>query len=345
MSGPDFHAFAPMLRDFLIYMYTIKGKSQKTVSEYALDLRTFFRFLKRLRGLVPPSLPFDEIPVDDVGLDLVKSVTLSDAYEFLSYAANERGNAAAARARKVSALRSYFRYLTGKAGVLQSNPLKELDSPRQRKSLPRYLSFEESLALLKSVDGKYAERNYAILTLFLQCGLRLSELVGINMNDIEDGFLRVTGKGNKERFVYLSPAALDAIEAYKAVRPTPKAGHSNALFLSRNRQRISPKTVQWMVKRFISEAGLDPTRYSTHKLRHTAATLMYRSGVDLRVLQEILGHTNLGTTQIYTHINDEKLQQAALQNPISKVNLAAQISQKKKVSAVPPAEIENGAES
>lgn len=323
-------------------MYTIRGKSQKTVSEYALDLRTFFRFLKRQRGLVPSSLPFEEIPVDDVGLDLVKSVTLSDAYDFLSYAANERGNAAAARARKVSALRSYFRYLTGKAGVLQDNPLKELDSPRQRKSLPRYLSFEESLELLKSVDGEYAERNYAILTLFLQCGLRLSELVGINLTDIKDGFLRVIGKGNKERFVYLSPAALDAINAYIAVRPAPKPGHNNALFLSRNRQRISPKTVQWMVKRFITEAGLDPTRYSAHKLRHTAATLMYRSGVDLRVLQEILGHTNLGTTQIYTHINDEKLREAALQNPISKVNLAGKISRKNKVPAVSQAETEDG---
>lgn len=332
MSSFDFHAFSPVLRDFFVYMNTIRGKSQKTIEEYAIDLRMFFRFIKRIRGLVPSSLPFEEIEIADIDIELVKSVSLSDAYDFLSYVANERGNAAAARARKVSALRSYFKYLTGKAGLLSSNPIKELDSPRQKKSLPRYLTLEESIELLKSVDGQYAERNYAMLTLFLQCGLRLSELVGINIGDIKDDFLRVTGKGNKERFVYLSPASLDAVKAYMDVRTTPKPGHQNALFLSRNRQRISPKTVQWVVKRMITQAGLDPDRYSVHKLRHTAATLMYRNGVDLRVLQELLGHANLGTTQIYTHINDEKLQRAALQNPLSKINLAKQKSQKKKAA-------------
>lgn len=321
MNKFDFHVYPPVLRDFFVYMNTIRGKSQKTIEEYALDLRMFFRFIKKIHGNVPSGLPFDEISIDDVDISLIKTITLSDAYDFLSYVANERGNAAAARARKVSALRSYFKYLTGKKGLLSDNPIKELDSPRQRKTLPRYLSLEESISLLKNAGGEYPERDYAMLTLFLNCGLRLSELVGINISDIKEGFLRVTGKGDKERFVYLSPAASDAINAYIAVRLKPKPEHKNALFISRNRQRISPKTVQWVVKRTLKQAGLDTERYSVHKLRHTAATLMYRNGVDLRVLQELLGHANLGTTQIYTHINDEKLRHAAFVNPLSKVNL------------------------
>ena len=318
-----------VLNDFLAYLYTVKGKSSGTAHEYYLDLRMFFRFLKQQRGLAD-GVPFDDIPIDDVDIAFLQTITLSDAYSFLLYTAQDRpkhGNSdhsevgllSASRARKVSALRSFFKYLTDKAHLLSHNPLQNLEYPSVRRALPKYLTVDESIALLESVDGPYKERDTCILLLFLNCGLRVSELCGLNLSDIKENQIRVLGKGNKERMLYLNEACVDAINAYLPHRlePNRDADSAGALFVSRRRNRIRKTTVEHLVKKYIAQAGLDASKFSAHKLRHTAATLMYKSGVDIRTLQDVLGHDNLDTTMIYTHINDANMQEAANRNPLS----------------------------
>lgn len=305
------------VKDFLIYMETITGKSAKTVNEYATDLRTFFRYIKKRRGLTD-DLDFEEIKVDDISIDLIASVDLEDIYEYMIFLMNERHNKASTRMRKVSSLRTFFKYACEKTGKIEKNPTRNLETPKKKKSLPKFLSLEESIELLNSIDGKNKERNFCIITLFLNCAMRLSELCGINKSDIHDNYINVTGKGNKERVVYLNSACLDAIEKYKLVRPTEGVKDKNAFFISRLGKRISPKTVQWIVYKFLEAAGLDGKGYSVHKLRHTAATLMYqKGGVDIRVLQDILGHENLNTTQIYTHVSNEQAKKAILSSPLA----------------------------
>ena len=307
------------IRNFLIYMETILGRSPKTVYEYYLDLKTFFRYIKKSKGLVSDEIDFNRISVNDVSIDLIDSVSLSDVYSYLSYVLNERDNASAARSRKISSLRSFYKYLTNKAFLIKNNPMLELDAPKKKKSLPKYMTLDEAIALLKAIDGPNKERDFAIITIFLNCGIRLSELCGINKTSIKDSYLTVLGKGNKERTVYLNSACIYAIDEYLKVRKKPVDSDRNALFISNRGTRISHQMVQHLVKNYILKAGLDTEKYSVHKLRHTAATLMYQNGVDVRVLQEILGHTSLATTQIYTHLNDNQLQKAANMNPLSKI--------------------------
>lgn len=321
MKREEFVDLPPLVREFLQYLEIIKNKSSLTIIEYASDLRTFFRFMKISRGLVPPNADFDEIDISDIDIGFIRTVTLNDAYEYLSFCRNERDNSAATRSRKVSSLRTFFKFLDVQKALLDNNPMRELDTPKIKKALPKYLTLEQSLDLLNCIDGKYKERDYCIITLFLNCGLRLSELVSLNYRDVrDDGTMRVTGKGNKERTIYLNQACMDAIKEYMKVRPVDGVVDKNALFLSSRRQRISPKTVQHIVYENLEKAGLSGLGLSTHKLRHTAATLMYQHGdVDVLVLKEILGHENLGTTQIYTHIIDEQLKQAANANPLANV--------------------------
>ncbi|MCX8131833.1 MAG: tyrosine recombinase XerC [Clostridia bacterium] len=310
-----------ILKDFLNYMETIRGKSKNTVQVYFYDLRVFFRFLKIHFGVIDKKTDFDSIAISDVNLDLISKVTLSVLYEFMSFVSRERDNTASSRARKVASLKSFFNYLTNKSKQLSINPASELESPKLLKRLPKYLNIEESKKLLTSVKGKYSERDYAILTLFLNCGMRLSELVGINLNNIKNNTLTIIGKGNKERTVYLNNACIKAIEEYLKVRSVEGVKDRNALFLSERKQRICNNMVQRIVKRYIIEAGLDPQRYSTHKLRHTAATLMYRYGnVDIRALQEILGHESISTTEIYTHLDNKQLKDAVDSNPLANFN-------------------------
>lgn len=307
-----------VLSDFLNYLQTIKGKSSNTVLVYFYDLRVFFRFLKLHKKLVDKKTEFEQIDITDIDINLIKSVTLSDLYAFMSFVSNDRDNSAHARARKVASLKSFFNYLFNKAKLLDSNPASELESPKIVKRLPRYLNVEESKQLLSSVDGQYSERDYAIITLFLNCGMRLSELVGINLNNIKNESLTVIGKGDKERSIPLNTACIKAIEAYLKVRPVNGVKDKNALFISERKQRISKESVQKIVKKYIKSSGLDPQRYSTHKLRHTAATLMYKYGnVDIRALQELLGHESIATTEIYTHLDKEQLKNAVDKNPLS----------------------------
>ncbi len=326
----------PVIKEFLGYVGTIKGKSPKTVDEYYLDLRTFFRYIKKSRNLVPPETGFEEISISDIDLDLIKTITLTHVFEYMNYLSTERRNKASTRSRKVSSLRTFFKYLTNKTGKLAVNPVQELETPKQRKALPKYLTLEQSLELLSKVDGPTKERDYCILTLFLNCGMRLSELVGLNLSDVRHGTstVRIVGKGNKERIVYLNDACLDAIDRYVAVRPNDALIDKNALFISKQKKRISPKTVQYLVKKYLSEIELG--NLSVHKLRHTAATLMYQHGhVDIRVLKDILGHENLGTTEIYTHLSDEQMANAAKANPLSKVKQRNTVDFKKAIKKEP----------
>jgi len=318
-----------VIRDFLVYIETVRGKSRKTADEYLLDLRVFFRFMKCLRGTVADNEDFNQISIQDIDIDFIKTIQLSDVYDYMNYLSRDRviirsrheigcGLGAAARARKTSSLRVFFRYLTNKAKLLDENPIQELETPKIKKSLPKYLSVDESVSLLNAVEGPNAVRDYCILTIFLNCGLRVSELVGANKSDIQQEVLKVTGKGNKERIVYLNEACQSALKEYLEFRsklPVPSA--ENALFISRNHQRISASTVKWLVKKYLTEAGIDSRKYSVHKLRHTAATLMYQNGVDVRTLQSILGHESLNTTRIYTHVSDEQIKDAMNANPLS----------------------------
>ncbi|SCG83376.1 Tyrosine recombinase xerC [Proteiniborus sp. DW1] len=310
-----------VLEDFLNYTETIKGKSENTVKEYFFDLRTFFRFLKIRYKLVDKNTPFDEIDISDVDEQLIKRVNLQDLYAFISFVDKERNNKNYAKARKVASIRSFFKFLHSKLRIIDYNPALDLESPKTRTRHPVYLSLEEAENLLDSIDGPFKERDYAIITLFLNCGLRLSELVSIDVDKIKGDTLTVVGKGDKERTIYLNEACLHAINEYLRVRPTEGIKTPNALFLSNRKTRISNKTVQYLVKKYLKNAGLDTEMYSTHKLRHTAATLMYKYGnVDIRALQQILGHENVSTTQIYTHLDDDRLRKAVKSNPLSNKN-------------------------
>ena len=317
----DYMNQCPMiLREYFGYMETIKGKSVRTVEGYFIDLRSFFRFMKLSRGLTDKTdkEDFEKIPIDDVTLDMIASVTLTDVFEYMNYLASVRGNNNNTRSRKCSSLRSFYHYLYTVTGKIKSNPVEELGNPKLPKRLPKYLDLEQSVNLLDVVDGPNKERDYCILTLFLNCGMRLSELVGINYSDIRsDNTLIITGKGNKQRVVYLNEACINAIEAYKRVRPVDRVIDRDALFISKRFQRISPKTVQWLVKKYLKEINMDKG-YSVHKLRHTAATLMYQQGgVDTRVLKDILGHENLGTTELYTHLSNAQVKSAIESNPLA----------------------------
>lgn len=329
----------PILRDFLVYHETIQGHSRRTVDEYFLDLRNFFRFLKLDKGRIARNTPLDQISIDDVDLELVGSVTLSDVYSYMNYLSRDRvvhpnspdqrhGLAASARARKVAAIRSFYKYLTNKAKLLSENPVQDLDSPHLKKSLPRYLDLEESVSLLDHVDGANQARDYCILTLFLNCGLRISELVGLNVTDVRGNQLRVLGKGNKERMLFLNEACQNALEDWLTERSMLTLVDQNALFVTlQNRRRISRAAVHKLVKKHLAAAGLDSTQYSAHKLRHTAATLMLQNGVDVRTLQEVLGHDHLNTTQIYTHVDNDDLRTAARANPLGKVKKRGKIEE------------------
>ena len=336
----EYAADAPrILRDFLTYISTIQGKSAKTAHEYYLDLRLFLRVLKHNKGLVPRGLPIDRIAIDDVDIDFLKTVTLSDAYDYLEYMSGERptqqnspdtefGLSVNSRARKVSAIRAFFRYLTDKKHMLETNPMASLESPTIRKTLPVYLTADDSVKLLEAVQGEYAERDYCILTLFLNCGLRISELVSLNITDVREVQLRVLGKGNKERMIFLNEACRAALDDWLEERSRQAAADPNALFLTRTHTRMTKDAVHYMVKQRLKKAGLDASLYSSHKLRHTAATLMLQNGVDVRTLQEVLGHENLNTTQIYTHVDNENLRSAAKANPLGRM--------KKKSTPIPP---------
>ncbi len=320
-----YHDAPNILRDFLTYHETIKGQSPRTIQEYYLDLRMFLRFMKLMRNEMPMSTVLDDIPIKDIDLEFIRTITTSDVFDFLSYLANDRddnGISPASRSRKLSAIKSFYKYLTVRTKQLQENPVADLEYPKLRKSLPKYLTMEQSAALLRSVEGQNQKRDYAILMLFLNCGIRRSELVGLNLADVYEDRIRVVGKGNKERFVYFGSSCRKAIDAYLLERNKKVLSDNRALFGSRDNNRISVSAVHRLVKKALLQAGLDPNQFSAHKLRHTAATMMLSGGVDVKTVQEVLGHENLNTTQIYTHIENTELKIAAEANPLSKLDFS-----------------------
>ena len=317
------------LRNYLYYMLTIKGRSSNTVDGYYIDLKNFFRYIKAEKNNISYT-ELSEVSIKDISLNLVKQISLSDVYEYLNFVMAQKHNCAKTRARKVSSLRSFFKYMTVKVNLLSENPVRELEVPSLKKSLPKYLSLEESQNLLEHVDGNDRIRDYCILTLFLNCGLRLSELVGLNNTDIHldqaDSYIKVLGKGNKERQIYLNDSCVSAIKQYQAFKQENKVlcKDKNAFFISRNQNRISKRRVQEIVEANLKANGL--YGYSTHKLRHTAATMLYQYGhVDIRILKELLGHANLATTEIYTHVSSEQLKNAVQLSPLSNKKAAKKV--------------------
>ena len=322
-ENPDY------INAFLDYSSTILNKSPNSIKEYNYDLAMFLKFIKMHFNLTKET-DFSKIEIKDLSFDVIKKIELDDIHAFLGYLTTTYHSKSATRARKISTIRIFFKYLSQDASqkfLLDHNPALNLKTPKKDKRLPKYLSLDESKRLLdvaSNEDNRNCERDYAITTLFLNCGMRLSELVGININDIDFSECKMTviGKGNKERTIYLNNACMKAISSYLQVRPkVVKHDNKNsekALFLSERKERISNRTVQYIVNKELMQAGLDSRKYSVHKLRHTAATLMYQYGeVDIRALQELLGHESISTTEIYTHINSDQVRSAVERNPLA----------------------------
>jgi len=304
-----------IIDEYLNYLLTIKGYSEKSAQAYHYDLIIFFRFIKRYFAMVPQALEFDQIPIDDVSIADLKSINLGILYAYLSFTSKERHNSDYARSRKVSSLRSFFNYVCNKQKYFLPNPVTDLEMPKLPARNARYLEWDEAVDLLKGIKGRHKERDFAIITLFLNCGMRLSELTQIKISDIKNDTIRIIGKGNKERTIFLNRACLKAINAYLSVRPETDSPY---LFLSQQNLPISNRAVQHLVKKHLAECGLNTDEISVHKLRHTAATLMFRYGnADLRSVQEILGHENVSTTQIYTHVDEETLRDTLNHNPLA----------------------------
>lgn len=312
------------VNSFLDYTITILNKSPNTVKEYNYDIANFLKYMKKQFKLTDKK-DLKEISISDMDISVMRKINLQDIHGYISYMARELNSSPATRARKISAIRVFFKYLTSKAKLLDINPAQDLETPKLGHRMPKYLSLEESKKLLNvSMDEENRNniRNYAIITLFLNCGMRLSELININITDIDfsESKMNVIGKGNKERTIYLNKACMKAIKDYLSIRPHDRVKNDSrdALFLSERKERISNRSVQDIVKKELQKAGLDTKKYSVHKLRHTAATLMYQYGnVDIRALQELLGHESISTTEIYTHVNDERVRNAVENNPLA----------------------------
>ena len=326
----DINEFPTIIREFAAYKSAIQNCSKKTVDEYLLDLRTFFRYLiAKDTGISPESEEFTEISILSVDINYIRKITTEHIYDFMLYTGNVRDNMWASRARKLSAIKGLFKFLTVKRGYLEENPVANIEAPKPKKALPKFLSLDEALTLIETVrndvSSKTRLRDLCIITLFLNCGMRLNELVGINITDIEKNYehVRVVGKGAKERLIYLNDACKTVLCEYienQRMGEKYRGVADKALFLSNRDKRISDKMVQAMVYKYLDMSGLGSKNYSVHKLRHTAATLMYQTGnVDIRVLKDILGHEQLSTTQIYTHVNDKNMMTAMAQNPLSSV--------------------------
>ena len=327
----DMSQFSDTIIGFANYKLNPQNQSKRTVDEYLTDLRTFFRYMIATRdGIATDSDDFDKIDVSEVDVEFLRTITGNDIYRFINYLRNDRGNSAATRSRKLSAIKALYKFLCNRTHQISGNPTADIDSPKKDKKLQKFLSLDESISLLDAVKNDVGSasrtRDYCILTLFLNCGMRVSELAGIKITDLDSSLrsMRVFGKGSKERIIYLNDACRMALGDYLEERLSPQFANVNtkALFLSgkgRNNP-LSVKTIQWLVKKYLAAAGLENRGYSVHKLRHTAATLMYQSGgVDVRTLKDILGHEQLNTTQIYTHVSNASMENAMTKNPLADI--------------------------
>ncbi|MCY6354416.1 tyrosine recombinase XerC [Clostridium sp. ZS2-4] len=300
----------PLVEQYLSYLVVINGRADNTVKEYRTDLLMFFNYIMNLRNI-----PIIDENFAEADLEFIKSITLHDIYSFISYCKKSLNSSPGTRARKIVSIRQFWKYLKTKAHLIDNNIAEELETPKLPKRIPKYLNLEESVRLL--LECKKSPRDHCIITIFLNCALRLSELASLNIDQVNNDILSVIGKGNKERKIFLTPAAKKAINDWLQIRNSINV-NTNALFISRNKCRITTRAVQTIVKKYVIASGLDPKSISTHKLRHTAATLMYKYGrVDIRSLQQILGHESVATTEIYTHIDEHQLQSAVNSNPLA----------------------------
>lgn len=324
MIVEDFDLLPPSVQEYLrIYLDVTKAKSQLTIIEYASDLRTFFRFIAAKKAGISPAELEPKYDLSYIDFDFIKTISTTDIFSFLDYCNKELKNSSNTRSRKISCLRGYFKYISTKMKFIESNPMDPIEPPKRKKTLTKYLTLEQSIKLLESVDGEDKERDYCILLIFLNCGLRVAEMSALNIGDInfDEGTMVVTGKGDKQRKIYLTKSCVEAINAYLKVRPHDKVIDRNALFISRLKKRMGRQAIQLMVYKYLEKIGLDSSGYSVHKLRHTAATLMYQHGsADVLILKEMLGHENLATTEIYTHVYNKQLEEAAKSNPLSGEN-------------------------
>ena len=313
MSSLKDNKTCALLEQYLSYLTVVKGRSPLTSYEYRVDTLMFFEYVKRIRGV--PEEAVKNRNFSDVDIDFIRSITVADMYGFITYCGTERNVTAATRARKIVSIRQFWKYLKTKAHLLDNNIAEELESPKLPKRMPKYLSLEESIRLL--IESEKNPRDYCILTIFLNCALRLSELVNLNVEDTQTESIKIIGKGNKERRVFNTPATKKALTVWLEKRNTMNP-HTNALFITKNGTRVTSRGVQDIVKKYLKKAGFDNRGLSTHKLRHTAATTMFKYGhVDVRTLQQILGHESLNTTQIYTAVDNEQLQLAVNSNPLA----------------------------
>ena len=308
-----------VLEQYRNYMLAVLGRSELTIMEYTYDIVNFFRFWKRDKGRVPKDTPLGQIDVSDITVDDINKVTSDDLLVFLIFLGRERKQSNATRARHIASLKSFFKFCHSKKHLINENPAYDIETPKIGKRLPKYLTLEQSQDLLKAAyesPSEYNERDYCMLTLFLNCGLRLAELRGIDLDHIHGTVLTVIGKGNKERTIYLNQACLDAIAEWlpKRANMNIKPSAQKAMFISKRGTRISDDMIQIIIKNLLMQAGIDTRVYSVHKLRHTAATLMLQNGVDVRTLQSV------STTQIYTHVDEQQLQDAVNSNPLSTFN-------------------------
>ena len=325
------------LTEYLNYLTTIKNRSQLTALNYYTDIRMFMRFLKIKNKLVAEDAEFSEITISDLDEKYIRNVTLSDVMEFLSFTVSERSNQAKARSRKAVSLRQFYKFLTNNKAWFTASPILNLELPSPKNALPKHLTLQECEQLLKNGFGDFSSwmdyRDYAMIVMFLNCGMRLSELVGLDVNDFSENLdpsqpdvvyisVKVIGKGNKERIVYLNNQCVDALTKYKAIRATVVEPKVKALFVSKQGKRITNRRVEQIIDDRLRICGLSGKGISVHKLRHTAATLMYQNGVDVRVLKEVLGHENLNTTQIYTHVVNSQLRDAINRNPVMDIDTA-----------------------
>ena len=304
--------------EYLHYLDFVKLRSPRTVNGYYLDLRGFFRFMMVQWNRANPNTPPEKIDLTQITSNDIAGISKRDIFSYLEYVRNAN-NGAKARARKLSALKGFFGYMCTQVNKIAQNPTENVTLGAPKKALPKYLTENESLNLLNNIQSDFYERDFCIITLFLNCGMRLAELVSINLSDFRDDTIRITGKGSKERLVYLNDACLQALAHYRKARNAlPNLTDKNALFVSkRTGKRLTARRVEQIVARCLQSAGLSGRGFSPHKLRHTAATLMYQGGVDMLALKEILGHESVSTTQIYTHINQQQLRDAVQASPLS----------------------------
>ncbi len=329
----DYNDCPELVKNYLRDMEIIKGLSTRTVNGYYIDLRFFFKFIKNYKSTSPVQ-DFSDVNISNINLSFIEKITTNDVYEFLYYVTRQGKNNPSTRARKLSSIKGFFKYICNKKKLLKNNPVDDIDSPIIKKSLPKYLTLNDSFALLENINSDFYERDYCILILFLNCGMRLSELININITDIRHGenTMRIIGKGNKERVVYLNTACLDSIDTLiKERAKLTNLKDEKALFVSRKTgNRLSARRVQQIVENCLKSAGLSDRGYSVHKLRHTAATLMYQEGkVDMLALKEILGHAHVSTTEIYTHLNSDNLKKAADSSPFANVKFDSPKRQEK----------------